>query len=76
MKSTFAYLKYAILPEYSEESHLTDLFLENKFWGWTGLLIIFLLICIIIYFQIKIWESEDENSRKSERGRKTLKQKN
>ena len=74
-KSILGNIKYESLPLYSEKSQLTDLFLVHKFWGWIGLLIIFILICTILFFQFKIWESEDkliterlkdwkENSRK------------
>ena len=60
MKSILGYIKYELLPEYTEKSQLTDLFTEHKFWGWFGLLSIFILICIILYFQLKIWDSEDK----------------
>ena len=68
MKTTLSYIKYELLPEYTEKSQLTDLFTEHKFWGWIGLLTIFILICLVLYFQLKIWDSEDkseENSRKN-----------
>ena len=60
MKSTLGYIKYELLPEYTEKSQLTDLFTVNKFWGWAGLLTIFILIITILYLQLKIWASEDE----------------
>ena len=65
MKLTLGYIKYQSLPEYSEKSQLTNLFTEHKFWGWLGLLTIFILICTILFFQLKIWYSEDklENKR-------------
>ena len=74
MKHTLSYIKYELLPEYTEKSQLTDLFLEHKFWGWTGLLLIFLLICSVLYFQFKIWDNEDnlENMKTNER-KKSLK---
>ena len=58
--------------ELSEKSQLTDLFTENKFWGWLGLLTIFILICSVLYFQLRIWVSEDEleNQRNNNRKRK------
>ena len=59
MKLILGYIKYELLPEYTEKSQLTDLFTENKFWGWLGLLSIFIFICSILYFQLKIWDSED-----------------
>ncbi len=68
MKTTLSYIKYELLPEYTEKSQLTDLFTEHKFWGWLALLTIFILICTVLYFQLKIWASEDkseENSRKN-----------
>ena len=64
MKSTLGYIKYELLPEYNEKSQLTDLFTEHKFWGWLGLLIIFLLISSILYFQLKIWDNEDKLENK------------
>ena len=60
MKSTLGYIKYELLPEYTEKSQLTNLFTEHKFWGWLGLLTIFILICSVLYFQLKIWDSEDK----------------
>ena len=33
MKLTLGYIKYDLLPEYTEKSQLTDLFTENKFFG-------------------------------------------
>ena len=44
---------------YQEKSMLTDLFTQNKFWGWAGLLSIFLAICAIFYFQFQAWEEEN-----------------
>ena len=64
MKSYFCFIKYELLPEYSERSQLTDLFLEHKLLGWIGLLTIFILICLVLYFQLKIWESEDKLANK------------
>ena len=59
-----SYIEYELLPEYTEKSQLTDLFTEHKFWGWLGLLIIFLLISSILYFQLKIWDNEDNIENK------------
>ena len=64
MKLVLGSIRYGLLPEYSERSQLTDLFLENKLYGWLGLLSIFILICLILYFQLKIWENEDKLSSK------------
>ena len=64
MKSTLGYIKYELLPEYTEKSQLTDLFTEHKFWGWLGLLTIFLLICSVLYLQLKIWDNEDKSGNK------------
>ncbi|WP_269606091.1 hypothetical protein [Prochlorococcus marinus] len=44
---------------YVEQSSLTNLFTEHKFWGWTGLLAIFFAIAAIFYFQFQAWEQED-----------------
>tara|TARA_Y100001968_G_scaffold270887_1_gene262248 strand:+ start:587 stop:817 length:231 start_codon:yes stop_codon:yes gene_type:complete len=45
---------------YEEQSSLTNLFTEHKFWGWAGLLLIFVAIAAIIYFQYQAWEQEDQ----------------
>ena len=45
---------------YLEQSSLTNLFTEHKFWGWAGLLSIFLAIAAILYFQFQAWEQEDQ----------------
>ena len=60
MKSILGYVKYELLPEYNEKSQLTDLFTDHKFWGWLGLLTIFILVCTVLYFQLKIWDNEDK----------------
>ena len=44
---------------YQEKSMLTNLFTEHKFFGWAGLLSIFVAICAIFYFQFQAWEQED-----------------
>ena len=77
MNNPLGYIKYELLPEYTEKSQLTDLFLEHKFWGWIALLTIFILICLVLYFQLKIWESEDklENKKLNEWKKKILKSK-
>ena len=48
---------------YQEKSMLTNLFSENKFWGWAGLLSIFVAICAIFYFQFQAWEQEDQEQK-------------
>ena len=45
---------------YVEQSSLTNLFTEHKFWGWAGLLSIFVAIAAIFYFQFQAWEQEDQ----------------
>ncbi len=50
---------------YVEKSSLTNLFTEHKFWGWAGLLSIFVAVCAIFYFQFQVWEQEDEEPRKN-----------
>ena len=44
---------------YVEQSSLTNLFTEHKFWGWAGLLSIFVALAAIFYFQFQAWEQED-----------------
>ncbi len=46
--------------KYIEQSSLTNLFTEHKFWGWAGLLSIFVAICAIFYFQFQEWEQENK----------------
>ncbi len=48
---------------YVEKSSLTNLFTEHKFWGWAGLLSIFIAICAIFYFQFQAWEQEDKEQK-------------
>ena len=45
---------------YLEKSSLTNLFTEHKFFGWAGLLLIFVAITAIFYFQFQAWEQEDQ----------------
>jgi len=49
---------------YIEQSSLTNLFTEHKFWGWAGLLLIFVAIAAIFYFQYQAWEQEDQEQAK------------
>jgi len=48
---------------YQEKSMLTNIFTENKFWGWAGLLSIFISICAIFYFQFQAWEQENQEQK-------------
>ena len=48
---------------YQEKSMLTNLFTEHKFFGWAGLLSIFVAICAIFYFQFQAWEQEDQEQK-------------
>tara|TARA_Y100001968_G_scaffold278888_1_gene274507 strand:- start:1501 stop:1725 length:225 start_codon:yes stop_codon:yes gene_type:complete len=48
---------------YVEQSSLTNLFTEHKFWGWAGLLLIFVAIAAIFYFQFQVWEQEDKKQK-------------
>ncbi len=48
---------------YQEKSMLTNLFTEHKFWGWAGLLSIFVAIAAIFYFQFQAWEQEDQEQK-------------
>ena len=50
---------------YVEKSSLTNLFTEHKFLGWAGLLLIFVSICAIFYFQFQAWEQEDQEQREN-----------
>ena len=50
---------------YVEKSSLTNLFTEHKFLGWAGLLLIFVSICAIFYFQFQEWEQEDQEQREN-----------
>ena len=54
-------IQYEMEAQYQEKSMLTNLFVDNKFWGWTGLFIIFLSICSIFYFTASIWAEEDKH---------------
>ena len=53
-------IQYEMDAKYQEKSMLTDLFTEHKLWGWTGLLLIFITICAILFFQVRLWEEEDQ----------------
>ena len=53
-------IQYEMDAKYQEKSMLTDLFTEHKFWGWTGLFLIFITICAILFFQVRSWEEEDQ----------------
>ena len=48
---------------YQEKSMLTNLFTVHKFWGWAGLLSIFVAICAIFYFQFQAWEQENQDKK-------------
>ena len=48
---------------YIEQSSLTNLFTEHKFWGWAGLLLIFVAIAAIFYFQFQVWEQKDQEQK-------------
>ena len=49
---------------YIEQSSLTNLFTEHKFWGWAGLLSIFIALAAIFYFQFQAWEQEGQEQEK------------
>ena len=55
-----ASIQYEMDSKYQEQSILTDLFTENKLLGWAGLFLIFIIICIILFFQFRLWEEEDQ----------------
>ncbi len=56
----FGSIQYEMDAKYQEKSMLTDLFTEHKFFGWAGLLLIFITICAILFFQALSWEEEDQ----------------
>ena len=49
---------------YVEQSSLTNLFTVHKFWGWAGLLSIFVALAAIFYFQFQSWEQEDQEKER------------
>ncbi len=55
--------QYRMESQYSENSMLTNLFVDNKLIGWIGLFIIFFSIFAIIVFQFLEWESKDINNK-------------
>ena len=57
---------------YVEQSSLTNLFTENKFWGWAGLLSIFLALTAVFYFQFQVWEQEDKKENRGPISKKKL----
>ena len=57
---------------YVEQSSLTNLFTEHKFWGWAGLLSIFVALAAIFYFQFQAWEQEDHEQEKLTAKKKNL----
>ena len=60
MLGSLATIQYEMDAQYQEKSMLTNLFTEHKFWGWAGLLLIFITICVILFFQVCSWEEEDQ----------------
>ena len=54
-------IQYEMEAQYQEKSMLTNLFVEHKFLGWTGLFMIFLSICSVFYFTVSIWEEEENH---------------
>ena len=59
MLASLGSIQYEMDAKYQEKSMLTNLFTEHKFWGWAGLLLIFITICVILVFQVRSWEEED-----------------
>tara|TARA_B100000700_G_C14361346_1_gene541660 strand:- start:67 stop:321 length:255 start_codon:yes stop_codon:yes gene_type:complete len=59
MLASLGSIQYEMDAKYQEKSMLTNLFTEHKFWGWVGLLLIFITICVILVFQVRSWEEED-----------------
>ena len=56
-------IQYEMEAKYQEKSMLTNLFTEHKFWGWTGLLLIFIAICSAFIFQVLSWEDEIKSGK-------------
>ncbi len=61
MITFLATIQYEMDAQYQEKSMLTNLFAEHKFWGWAGLLLIFITICLVLFFQVRSWEEEDQD---------------
>tara|TARA_Y100001968_G_scaffold315282_1_gene341697 strand:- start:150 stop:353 length:204 start_codon:yes stop_codon:yes gene_type:complete len=57
-------IQYEMDANYQAKSMLTNLFTVHKFWGWLGLLLIFSTICIILFFQVRSWEEEDQEQNR------------
>ena len=49
---------------YVEQSSLTNLFTKHKFWGWAGLISIFVALAATFYFQYQTWEQEDQEQNR------------
>jgi len=64
MRVLLSTLQYQMDAKYQEKSILTDLFTEHKFWGWAGLFLIFITICIVLFFQFRSWEEEDQEQKR------------
>ncbi len=65
MLSLFSITQYQMEAQYQEKSMLTNLFTEHKFLGWTSLFLIFIAICSILFFQVRIWEEEDNEGNRA-----------
>tara|TARA_Y100001968_G_C18698382_1_gene410146 strand:+ start:269 stop:469 length:201 start_codon:yes stop_codon:yes gene_type:complete len=57
-------IQYEMEAKYQAKSELTDLFIQNKFWGWLGLFTIFFAICAIGIFQVRSWDEEDNDQNR------------
>ena len=56
--------QYEMESNYHENSNLTDIFSQNKFFGWFLLFLIFFSIFTIFIFQYLEWESKDNPKNK------------
>ena len=63
MQRILIYIKYELLPEYNKIP-TANLFTEDKFLLLLLRLTIFILICLFLYFQRKICDSEDKLTNK------------
>ena len=64
MHNLFEIIQYEMESQYQEKSSLTNLFVENKIFGWLGLYTIFFSICAILFYQIRSWDDDDRDENR------------